>query len=348
MSFEINKLLRSYVLDLKPYTSARDEFDIQDADFVYLDANENPYPNGVNRYPDPQQKELKKILAQKLEVGADQLLLGNGSDEVLDLVFRAFCEPNQDEILIMPPTYGMYKVLAEINQITLKEVSLNIDFQLDTKSIINAINPKTKAIFLCSPNNPSGNGFQTQDIEILLNSFQGIVVLDEAYIDFSDQESWSLRLNEFPNLIITRTLSKAYGMAGLRLGICLASKEIILALNKIKPPYNINTLTQEKAIRELSNIETYQTQVATLLKERAILANNLQSIRFVKHVYPSDANFLLVRVDDADVRYQQLVEAGIVVRNRTKQQGCENCLRFTVGTPDENKILIQSLSNLDS
>lgn len=347
MSFDINKLLRPYVLGIKPYTSARDEFDTQTEDYVYLDANENPFPNGVNRYPDPQQKALKSVLAQKMAVGSDQLLLGNGSDEVLDLIFRAFCEPNQDEILIMPPTYGMYKVLAEINQITLREAPLDFDFQLDIKSIINSINSKTKAIFLCSPNNPSGNSFQTQDIEMLLNSFQGIVILDEAYIDFSTQASWVNRLLEFPNLIITRTLSKAYGMAGLRLGICIASREIVSALHKIKPPYNINTLTQERAIEELAKSEVFQQQVDTLLRERTVLANDLQSIFFIKHVFPSDANFLLVRVDDASLRYSQLVEAGVVVRNRSKEYGCANCLRFTVGTPEENKQLIQSLSTLD-
>lgn len=348
MSFDVNQLLRPYVLAIKPYTSARDEFDTQTEDYVYLDANENPYPNGINRYPDPQQKALKAVLASKFDVDAEQLLLGNGSDEVLDLIFRAFCEPNQDEILIMPPTYGMYKVLAEINQITLREVPLSIDFQLDIYSILDAINPSTKAIFLCSPNNPSGNSFKLQDIETLLNSFKGIVVLDEAYIDFSTQSSWANRLETFPNLIITRTLSKAYGMAGLRLGICIASQAIIAALNKIKPPYNVNTLTQEKAIAELSQSDRYNKQVATLLEERSVLANQLQNISFVEHVFPSDANFLLVRVDDANLRYSQLVEEGIVVRNRSKEYGCANCLRFTVGTPEENKKLIQSLSILDS
>lgn len=348
MSFDVNQLLRPYVLAIKPYTSARDEFDTQTEDFVYLDANENPFPNGVNRYPDPQQKALKLVLAQKMAVSSDQLLLGNGSDEVLDLIFRAFCEPSQDEILIMPPTYGMYKVLAEINQITLREVPLSIDFQLDIKSILSTINPRTKAIFLCSPNNPSGNSFQEKDIEKLLHSFNGIVVLDEAYIDFSTQKSWVNRLADFPNLVITRTLSKAYGLAGLRLGICVATKEIISALNKIKPPYNINTLTQERAIQELAKSEVYQQQVDTLLQERTDLVRALQSISFVKHVFPSDANFILVRVDDANLRYSQLVSAGIVVRNRSKEYGCANCLRFTVGTPEENKQLIQSLSILDS
>jgi len=347
MSFDLNSLLRSYVVDLQPYTSARDEFDTQTESYVYLDANENPYPNGVNRYPDPQQRALKAVLAQKMGTDIENLLLGNGSDEVLDLIFRAFCEPNEDEILIMPPTYGMYKVLAEINQITLKKVPLDVDFQIDKKSLYKAINPKTKAIFLCSPNNPSGNSFQPNDIEDLLNEFNGIVVIDEAYIDFSKQDSWATRLDDFPNLIVSRTLSKAYGMAGLRLGICIASREIISSLNKIKPPYNINTLTQERALEELVQSNNYMKQVDILLEERSILSKQLQSINFVEHVYPSDANFLLVRVDDADLRYNQLIQAGVVVRNRSKEYGCANCLRFTVGTPEENKKIIQSLSNID-
>lgn len=347
MSFDLNSLLRSYVVDLQPYTSARDEFDTQTESYVYLDANENPYPNGVNRYPDPQQRALKAVLAQKMGTDIENLLLGNGSDEVLDLIFRAFCEPNEDEILIMPPTYGMYKVLAEINQITLKKVPLDVDFQIDKKSLYKAINPKTKAIFLCSPNNPSGNSFQPNDIEDLLNEFNGIVVIDEAYIDFSKQDSWATRLDDFPNLIVSRTLSKAYGMAGLRLGICIASREIISSLNKIKPPYNINTLTEERALEELAQSNNYMKQVDILLEERSILSKQLQSINFVEHVYPSDANFLLVRVDDADLRYNQLIQAGVVVRNRSKEYGCANCLRFTVGTPEENKKLIQSLSNID-
>lgn len=347
MSFDLNSLLRSYVVGLQPYTSARDEFDTQTERYVYLDANENPYPNGVNRYPDPQQRALKAVLAQKMGTDIENLLLGNGSDEVLDLIFRAFCEPNEDEILIMPPTYGMYKVLAEINQITLNKVPLDVDFQIDKKSLYKAINPRTKAIFLCSPNNPSGNSFQPNDIEDLLNEFNGIVVIDEAYIDFSEQNSWATRLDDFPNLIVSRTLSKAYGMAGLRLGICIASREIISSLNKIKPPYNINTLTQERALEELAQSDNYMKQVDILLEERSILSKQLQSIGFVEHVYPSDANFLLVRVDDADLRYNQLIQAGVVVRNRSKEYGCANCLRFTVGTPEENKKLMQSLTNID-
>ena len=346
MSFDIRKIVRPHIVNLKPYSSARDEFDPTEKEYVYLDANENPFPNGVNRYPDPQQRNLKKVLGHRLGVGTEQLLLGNGSDEILDLIFRAFCTPNTDRIITMPPTYGMYKVLAEINCITLDEVSLSNDFQLVTEDVIKRISPQTKAIFLCSPNNPSGNSFRAEDIQKLLESFSGIVVVDEAYIDFAPQESWVSQLSTYTNLIVTQTLSKAYGMAGIRLGICVASKDIISILHKIKPPYNINSLTQERAIEELSNSKKYIAQVQLLLEERKRLEVQLQSTSFVDVVYPSDANFLLVRVDDATKRYHQLVNEGVVVRNRSNQQGCEECLRFSVGTAEENKKLISILNRL--
>ncbi len=348
MSFDIQKLVRPHIADLQPYSSARDEFNPVEKEIVYLDANENPYNNGVNRYPDPQQKKLKKVIAKLRGVTANQLLLGNGSDEVLDLIFRAFCIPNQDKIIVMPPTYGMYKVLANINFISLSEVPLNNDFQLVTKDIFNQISSQTKAIFLCSPNNPSGNSFRREDILTLLQNFNGLVVIDEAYIDFSAQKSLVSDLSSFPNLIITQTLSKAYGLAGIRLGICIASEEIIDILNKIKPPYNINSLTQERAISVLEDFDTTQEQIKQLLVERNYLFSQLQKISFVEKVYPSDANFLLVQVDDADKRYAQLIENDIVVRNRSKQMGCENCLRFSVGTPQENQILIETLNRLSS
>ena len=346
MSFDLQKLVRSHIADLQPYSSARDEFDPVDGDVVYLDANENPFDNGVNRYPDPQQRQLKEVIASLRGVSADQLLLGNGSDEVLDLIFRAFCTPNKDNIIVMPPTYGMYKVLANINCITLHEVPLSNDFQLVTKNIINQISAQTKAIFLCSPNNPSGNSFRRADILSLLQSFDGLVVVDEAYIDFSTQKSLAAELPSYPNLIITQTLSKAFGLAGIRLGICMASEEIINILNKIKPPYNINSLTQEKAMTSLLDRNTTKQQIAQLIEGRDWLENQLLNIDFVEKVYPSDANFLLVRVDDANKRYAELIENDIVVRNRSQQKGCENCLRFSVGTPQENKILIETLNRL--
>ena len=346
MSFDLQKLVRSHIADLQPYSSARDEFDPVDGDVVYLDANENPYENGVNRYPDPQQRQLKEVIATLRGVSANQLLLGNGSDEVLDLIFRAFCTPNEDNIIVMPPTYGMYKVLANINGITLHEAQLSDDFQLVAKNIINRISTRTKAIFLCSPNNPSGNSFRRADILSLLQSFDGLVVVDEAYIDFSTQKSLAAELPSYPNLIITQTLSKAFGLAGIRLGICIASEEIINILNKIKPPYNINSLTQEKAMTSLLDRNTTKQQIAQLIEGRDWLENQLLNIDFVEKVYPSDANFLLVRVDDANKRYAELIENDIVVRNRSQQKGCENCLRFSVGTPQENKILIETLNRL--
>jgi histidinol-phosphate aminotransferase len=348
MSFDIQKLVRSHIADLQPYSSARDEFDTVESEVVYLDANENPFDNGVNRYPDPQQRKLKEVIARRRGVAANQLLLGNGSDEILDLIFRAFCIPNQDKIIVMPPTYGMYKVLANINCISLDEVPLNYDFQLVTKDIISQISSQTKAIFLCSPNNPSGNSFRREDILTLLQSFTGLVVIDEAYIDFSTQKSLVSDLSSYPNLIITQTLSKAYGLAGIRLGICIASEEIIDILNKIKPPYNINSLTQERAISALADWDTTQGQITQLIAERKGLFAQLEKISFVEKVYPSDSNFLLVRVDDANKRYAQLIENDIVVRNRSNQVGCENCLRFSVGTPQENQILIETLNRLSS
>ena len=348
MSFDIQKLVRPHIADLQPYSSARDEFDPVEREIVYLDANENPFDNGVNRYPDPQQRKLKEVIARRRGVAANQLLIGNGSDEVLDLIFRAFCIPNQDKIIVMPPTYGMYRVLANINCITLDEVPLKNDFQLVTKNIINCISAQTKAIFLCSPNNPSGNSFHRSDILSLLQSFDGLVVVDEAYIDFSTQKSLAADLPSYPNLIITQTLSKAYGLAGIRLGICMASEEIINILNKIKPPYNINSLTQERAISALEDWDTTQRQITQLIAERKGLFAQLEKISFVEKVYPSDANFLLVKVDDANKRYAQLIENDIVVRNRSNQVGCENCLRFSVGTPQENQILIETLNRLSS
>jgi histidinol-phosphate aminotransferase len=348
MSFDLQKLVRSHIADLQPYSSAREEFYADDGDVVYLDANENPFDNGVNRYPDPQQRKLKEVIARGRGVAANQLLLGNGSDEVLDLIFRAFCTPNKDNVIVMPPTYGMYKVLANINCVSLNEAPLNNDFQLVTKDILNQISSQTKAIFLCSPNNPSGNSFRREDILTLLQSFTGLVVVDEAYIDFSTQKSLTAELPSYPNLIITQTLSKAYGLAGIRLGICIASEEIINILNKIKPPYNINSLTQERAISALEDWDTTQRQITQLIAERKGLFAQLEKISFVEKVYPSDANFLLVRVDDANKRYAQLIQNNIVVRNRSKQVGCENCLRFSVGKPQENQILIETLNRLSS
>jgi len=344
--FNVNNLIRENVKILKPYSSARDEYKKLSPNMVFLDANENPFNNGVNRYPDPQQLSVKDVLAQQKGVLKENILLGNGSDEVLDLIFRAFCEPKKDTIITLPPTYGMYGVLANINDIKNIEIELEDDFQPNVDDILRAAHTHTKLLFLCSPNNPTGNSFDAQSIENLIKWFGGIVVIDEAYIDFSEQKSWLNKLDEFPNLIVTQTLSKAYGMAGIRLGVCYASKDIISVLNKIKPPYNINDLTQQKAIERLSKPKAIQQEIKTIIKQRHWLYSMLETISFVETVYPSNANFVLVKVDDATKRYTELINNGIVVRNRTNQPLCENCLRLTVGTEAENIKLITTLKEL--
>lgn len=346
MSFNLNNITRENVKGLSPYSSARDEYVSDGSTMVFLDANENPFENGVNRYPDPQQRSLKTILAAQKGIKEENILLGNGSDEVLDLLFRAFCEPKQDNIITLPPTYGMYKVLSGINLVENREVLLTTKFQPNIAEITKAIDEHTKLLFICSPNNPTGNSFSTAIIEELLNSFNGLVVIDEAYIDFSSEESWVSKLADYPNLIVTQTLSKAYGMAGIRLGICLASAKIIAVINKIKPPYNVNQLTQDKAIERVSDQKAVQTEVASILEEREKLMETLKTISFVSTIYPTDANFILAKVDDATLRYNQLLKEGVVVRNRTTQPLCENTLRFTVGNSEENKKLTEALKRI--
>ena len=338
----IQNLIRTNIKTMRPYSAARDEFQGFDKGMVLLDANENPFENGVNRYPDPQQNILKKLLSNIKGVSTQNILLGNGSDEVLDLIFRIFCEPNEDNIITLPPTYGMYEVLANVNAVQAIKVQLSDSFQPHVEQILEASNANSKLLFLCSPNNPTANSFGVNKIEELLKCFKGIVVLDEAYIDFSNQKSWLSRLEEFPNLIITQTLSKAYGMAGIRLGICYASTEIISMLNKIKPPYNVNELTQQRAIVELSK-SNIDAQVDIILKEREKLIEELKSIDFIKKIYLTDANFILIKVDDANNRYNQIIKQRIVIRNRTNQPLCDNCLRLTIGTPSENQALLTAL-----
>ena len=342
----IQNLIRPTIKALKPYSSARDEFQGVSADMVFLDANENPFENGVNRYPDPHQNTLKTLLSKIKKVPKDNMMLGNGSDEILDLIFRMFCEPYVDNVIILPPTYGMYEVLANLNAVETIKVPLSGDFQPEIDTILNVSNSKSKILFLCAPNNPTGNSFSNADVENLIKKFGGIVVIDEAYIDFSEKRSWLDRLSEFPNLIITQTLSKAYGMAGIRLGICYASAEIITVLNTIKPPYNVNVLTQNKAIESLRNVDLVKNQIDEILKERTYLIDELNKINFISKIYPSDANFILIKVDDANKRYHQLISKGLVIRNRTNQHGCENCLRITVGTSAENKQLLKILKQL--
>ncbi|WP_028375309.1 histidinol-phosphate transaminase [Leeuwenhoekiella sp. MAR_2009_132] len=345
-TFYLEKLVRDNVAKLKPYSSARDEFKDFHDDMVFLDANENPYNNGVNRYPDPQQVTLKQHLSTAKRVPVDQILLGNGSDEVLDLLFRAFCEPNVDNVITLPPTYGMYGVLAATNAIANREVLLTHDFQPDVTKILDQVDHQTKMIFLCSPNNPTANSFEAAAIKTLLESFKGLVIVDEAYVDFAEGESWSTQLHEYPNLVIIQTLSKAYGLAGIRLGICYASAEIIAVLNKIKPPYNVNELTQKRALERILDTDNVEKEINSILIERDELSKVLLEVDFVKVVFPSEANFVLARVDDANKRYDQLIQKGIVVRNRSTQALCENTLRFTVGTSEENKKLIAALKEL--
>ena len=343
----IDSLIRENIKKLSPYSSARDEFEQFTRPMIYLDANENPFSNGMNRYPDPQQKDLKAAIADKKDIYIENILLGNGSDEVLDLIFRAFCEPNQDNIITLPPTYGMYGVLASINAIENREVLLNEEFQPNVDAILDVVDANTKIIFLCSPNNPTGNSFSDESIIKILNNFKGLVVLDEAYIDFSANKSWLNELNDFPNLIITQTLSKAYAMAGLRIGILYASKPIIAVLNKIKPPYNVNILSQEAAEKKLLQ-STLKAQVRKILVEKEKLVSALKATKFIVKVFPSDANFILVKVDEATYRYQQFLDNGVVVRNRSNQPLCENCLRITVGNKEENERLMEVLKILNN
>lgn len=346
-SFDINNLIRENVKNMKPYSSARDEFeDFDTAEMIFLDANENPFENGVNRYPDPQQLNVKAVLAKQKFVKSNQILLGNGSDEVLDLLFRAFCEPKIDNVITLPPTYGMYGVLANLNAVENREVLLTKDFQPEIEKIMEAVDINTKMIFLCSPNNPTGNSFSDESVAYLLQNFKGLVVIDEAYIDFSKKDSWINELDEYPNLIITQTLSKAYGLAGIRLGVCYGSATVISVLNKIKPPYNVNELTQKRALERLDNKDKIKSEIESIIEQREKLLQVLLDIKFVQKIYPTEANFILVKVDDANKRYAELIAKGIVIRNRTTQALCENTLRLTVGTEQENKKLIEVLKQL--
>ena len=342
----IQHLVRPNIRQLTPYASARSEFKGQ-AD-VFLDANESPYDTGYNRYPDPLQQTLKTALAQLKEVAPGQLFLGNGSDEVIDLLLRIFCEPREDHIMILPPTYGMYKVSADIANIAVKEVPLQPGrFQPDVPAILAKADAHSKLLFLCSPNNPTGNSFPPELVRELLANFPGIVVVDEAYIDFSAQQSATRWLGEFPNLVVMQTFSKAWGLAGIRLGMAFASEEIIGYFNKVKPPYNVNQLTQEAALKALDNKASKEEQVQQVLGQRALLQQYLGGLPFVQRIYPSDANFLLVKMEDARGVYDYLVEQGIIVRDRSWVTLCEDCLRITVGTPAENERVFRALVGME-
>lgn len=343
--FDIKQLLRPHLQNITPYSSARDEFSGKAT--VFLDANENSFGSATaedfNRYPDPHQLRLKRMIARLKQVPADQIFLGNGSDEPIDLLIRAFCRPGQDHIITLPPTYGMYSVSAHINAVAVHEILLRPDFSLDVEAILKQADANSKLMFICSPNNPTGNLMDAGAVERLLQEFKGLVVIDEAYIDYARGASWSSRLDEFPNLIVLQTFSKAWGLAALRLGMAFASRELIEILDKIKPPYNISTLTQDFALRAITNRDKMKRQISLTLFEREQLAKRLAGLPVVEQVYPTDANFLLVKVKDARAIYQSLLEKGIVVRDRSRVKLCDECLRITVGIPDENEQLLEAL-----
>jgi histidinol-phosphate aminotransferase len=345
--FDLNKILRPNIKNLTPYSSARDEFKGEAS--VYLDANENAYGSPLakayNRYPDPLQYAVKKRLSEIKGVPPRNIFLGNGSDEAIDILYRSFCNPGVDNVIIVPPTYGMYEVSANINDIALRRVPLTEDYQLDLEAIATHIDEHTKLIWICSPNNPTGNSMHREDVETLLANFNGLVIVDEAYINFSRQKSFIQELTEYANLVVLQTLSKAWGLAGLRVGMAFASEEIIEVMNKVKPPYNMNDASQTLALEALQNIDQVNAWIKETLTERDKLVLQLKNFDFVLDIYPSDANFILVKTTDANGIYNYLVQNGIIVRNRTKVELCEGALRITVGTPEENVKLIDTLQN---
>lgn len=342
MSSFLNSLLRENILRLRPYSSARSEF--KGAARVFLDANENPFDNGLNRYPDPLQWELKTRIAAMRGVQPAQVFLGNGSDEAIDLLVRMCCEPGRDHIVIMPPTYGMYEVCADICGVEVVSVPLLPDFQPDVDAVLSRANERSKLLFVCSPNNPTGNAFDQALLERLVRGFPGMVVVDEAYGDFSGKPGALPLIGQYENLVVLQTFSKAWGLAGIRLGMAFAQTQAIEWFNKVKPPYNINQLTQQAALHALQSPEKFAGQVQTLLAEREQLAGALSALPFVERVYPSDANFILAKVNEPNDLYRHLVSAGIIVRNRSGVILCEGCLRITVGTPGENRQLIDALN----
>jgi histidinol-phosphate aminotransferase len=340
----LQELIRPNIWSLAPYSCARNEFTGEAS--VFLDANENPYNQPFNRYPDPLQLQLKEKIAALKGVRPTQIMLGVGSDEPIDLIFRIFCEPAQDNVVAINPTYGMYGVCADINNVAYKQVNLNDDFSLDAQNVLDACDANTKVIFLCSPNNPTGNSLERSEIEKIVTGFEGIVVIDEAYIDFSNEPSWLASLNAYPNIIVLQTFSKAWGMAALRCGMAFASEDIIAFFNKVKYPYNLNLLTQEAVLKQVEAVEQKNKWVETLLAERSKMIANLQNLPLVKHIYPTDANFVLAKVDDANITYNYLVNKGIIVRNRNSVTLCQGCLRITIGTPQENQELLTALAQM--
>lgn len=344
--FELHKLVRENIINLKPYSSARSEFKGEAS--VFLDANENsygsPFDESFNRYPDPLQWKLKTELSKFKGISKENIFIGNGSDEVIDLAYRIFCNPGKDNVIICPPTYGMYEVSANINDVEIRKISLTEKFQLNVAGILAAADINSKLLFICSPNNPTGNCMNLEDVESLLTKFSGIVVIDEAYIDYSAQKSFLNSLHKYQNLIVMQTLSKAWGLAALRLGLAFASSEIIELYNKVKPPYNINKASQDLAFKALLNPQQINDWVKTVVEQREFLNKELLKFSFIKEIYKSDANFLLIKVDDANSIYKYLADNKIIVRNRSKEANCENCLRITIGTQQENIFLLEVLN----
>lgn len=338
----LQELVRPNIWALKPYSSARDEYKGFTAE-VFLDANENPYSNGVNRYPDPLQEQVKAVISPMKGVPVSNIFLGNGSDEAIDLPFRIFCRPGVDNVVAISPTYGMYQVCAETNDIEYRPVLLDENYDFTPEALLAACDDNTKIIFICSPNNPTGNAFSRAKIEKVINEFQGIVIVDEAYSEFSSERPFRLDIASYPNLIVLNTFSKAWGCAGIRLGMAFASEEIIGLFNKVKYPYNVNVLTQQKALEVLSDVVTLQRRISMILEERTKLMQAFSTLPVCKKIYPTDANFFLAKVDNADAIYDYLVRKGIIVRNRSKVSLCGNCLRVTIGTKDENTKLLAAL-----
>lgn len=338
----LEKLVRDNIKRLSPYSTARDEYsgDIG----IYLDANESPYDNGINRYPDPYQRELKSVIARLKGIKSENLFIGNGSDEPIDLLYRIFCEPRRDNVVMIAPTYGMYRVAAAINDVEIREVALRSDFSLDASAVLTACDSSTKIVFLCSPNNPTGNTLDRGEIMRIVENFEGIVVIDEAYIDFSSHSSFSELISQHANIVVLQTMSKAWGMAGVRLGLAIANSRVIEILTKVKYPYNISTIVQKCVLEALN--ESITDQVREVVSQREILYKALFTMPQVKQVFVSDANFLLVRVDNPITIYNRLLEQRIIVRNRSSVPGCEGCLRITVGTPAENERVIETLLSL--
>lgn len=337
----IQKLIRKNISELTPYSSARDEYSGEEA--IFLDANENPYNSGVNRYPDPLQLKLKTKIGQVKNIHYENIFLGNGSDEPIDLLIRAFCEPRQDNIISIKPTYGMYKVCADINNVEFREALLTNNHQIDKGALLRLADKNSKLLFLCSPNNPTSNSLMRDDIIYLISNFEGLVILDEAYIDFSTQKSFLEKLENYPNLVILQTFSKAWGMAGVRLGMAFAQREIIQILSRIKYPYNINILTQRTALDRLSETDEKEQWVKNIIEQRELLKTKLAAFPLVKDILPSDANFLMVKFDNPKQLFNYLIDKKIIVRDRSKIPLCEDCLRFTIGTANENEELLDAL-----